>query len=102
MFKLWFCSQTAILKYNPKYRGQWSFDALTAFVEVHVSFQTDSKQITDSWEWIKKSNGRTDSFQFGRNEELDTSALFQKMAALALKLPDYVMKVHKPAGSTGL
>lgn len=34
-------------------------------------------------------------------EKMDLSALFQKIAALALKLPEYVMKVRKPAQSTG-
>lgn len=29
-------SQEAIFKYNPKYKGQWSFDALSAFVKVSV------------------------------------------------------------------
>lgn len=60
----------------------------------------DSKQIINSWEWLKTSNGRSDSFQCGVNEEINVSELLQKIAALALKLPTYVMKVHKPAGST--
>ncbi|XP_034048451.1 poly(ADP-ribose) glycohydrolase isoform X2 [Thalassophryne amazonica] len=52
----------AVLRYNPKYSGQWSFDALYMFV----------KRVPDV--------------------ENDFSALFPKMAALALMLPDYVMK----------
>lgn len=34
------CSQKAILKYNPKYKDQWSFDALAEFFKVHVSRMT--------------------------------------------------------------
>ncbi|XP_074546453.1 poly(ADP-ribose) glycohydrolase [Halichoeres trimaculatus] len=52
----------AILKYNPKYKGQWSFDALAAFVECVP---------------------KTDNY-FG--------ALFPRIAALALELPNLVKK----------
>ncbi|XP_034752003.1 poly(ADP-ribose) glycohydrolase [Etheostoma cragini] len=52
----------AVFKYNPKYKGQWSFDALSIFVKV-----------------IPK-------------EENNFSKLFPKIAALALKLPDLVQK----------
>nr|XP_033502010.1 poly(ADP-ribose) glycohydrolase [Epinephelus lanceolatus] len=54
--------EEAIIKYNPKYKGQWSFDALSSFVKC-----------------VPKS-------------ENYFSKLFPKMAALALKLPDYVKK----------
>ncbi|TNM92080.1 hypothetical protein fugu_019092 [Takifugu bimaculatus] len=54
--------EKAIMKYNPKYRGQWSFDALKEFVE-----------------WAARM-------------KINVSGLFQKIAALALKLPEYVMK----------
>ncbi|XP_044030996.1 poly(ADP-ribose) glycohydrolase isoform X2 [Siniperca chuatsi] len=52
----------AIIKYNPKYEGQWSFDALANFVQR-----------------IPKVENYFDT-------------LFPKIAALALKLPQYVMK----------
>ncbi|XP_032367035.1 poly(ADP-ribose) glycohydrolase [Etheostoma spectabile] len=52
----------AVFKYNPKYKGQWSFEALSLFVKV-----------------IPK-------------EENYFSKLFPKIAALALKLPDLVQK----------
>lgn len=51
---------------------------------------------------LKQSNGRTGSFQFGVHEHVDMSALFQRIAALALKLPHYVKKVDRPARSTGV
>ncbi|XP_071321510.1 poly(ADP-ribose) glycohydrolase isoform X5 [Trachinotus anak] len=54
--------EEAIIKYNPKYKGQWSFDALSSFVKC-----------------IPK-------------EENYFSTLFPKIAALALRLPDVVMK----------
>lgn len=41
---LFLCSQKAILKYNPKYKDQWSFDALTEFVKVHVSWGQSKRQ----------------------------------------------------------
>ncbi|KAM6975864.1 poly(ADP-ribose) glycohydrolase [Tautogolabrus adspersus] len=54
--------QEAIFKYNPKYKGQWSFDALATFV---------------------KCVPQTENY---------FSILFPKIAALALKLPEYVKK----------
>lgn len=36
LFKTIFPHQEAIFKYNPKYKGQWSFDALSTFVEVSI------------------------------------------------------------------
>ncbi|XP_074473537.1 poly(ADP-ribose) glycohydrolase isoform X2 [Sebastes fasciatus] len=54
--------EDAIIKYNPKYKGQWSFDALSSFVKI-----------------VPK-------------EENYFSKLFPKMAALALSLPDQVKK----------
>ncbi|XP_075996761.1 poly(ADP-ribose) glycohydrolase-like [Genypterus blacodes] len=50
------------MKYNPKYRGQWSFDALSAFVQCVPP------------------------------AENYFPALFPKIAALALKLPQYIKK----------
>ncbi|KAF7658481.1 hypothetical protein LDENG_00011800 [Lucifuga dentata] len=52
----------AIIKFNPKYKGQWSFDALYLFV----------KRIPEAENYFP--------------------ALFPKIAALALKLPHYVRK----------
>lgn len=52
----------AIMKYNQKYKDKWSFDALASFV---------------------KAVPKTENY-------FDT--LFPKIAALALKLPDYVKK----------
>lgn len=54
--------EEAIMKYNPKYKGQWSFDALTRFV---------------------KCIPKTENY---------FSTLFPKIAALALKLPHYIKK----------
>nr|XP_020514686.1 poly(ADP-ribose) glycohydrolase-like isoform X2 [Labrus bergylta] len=54
--------EDAIIKYNPKYKGQWSFDALATFV----------KRVPDTENYF--------------------STLFPKIAALALKLPNYVKK----------
>lgn len=54
--------EEAIMKYNPKYKGQWSFSALSSFVEVVPP--------TENY------------FQ----------SLFPKMAELALNLPHYVKK----------
>lgn len=54
--------EEAIMKYNPKYKGQWSFDALTSFV---------------------KCIPKTENYY---------STLFPKIAALALNLPDYIRK----------
>nr|XP_046231778.1 poly(ADP-ribose) glycohydrolase [Scatophagus argus] len=54
--------EEAILKYNPKYKGQWSFDALSTFVKC-----------------IPKA-------------ENYFSTLFPKIAELALKLPECVKK----------
>ncbi|XP_059213330.1 poly(ADP-ribose) glycohydrolase [Centropristis striata] len=54
--------EEAILKYNPKYKGQWSFDALSYFVKI-----------------VPK-------------EENYFSKLFPKMAALALRLPELIKK----------
>ncbi|KAM8829325.1 poly(ADP-ribose) glycohydrolase [Spinachia spinachia] len=50
----------AVMKYNPRYKDQWSFDALCRFVKI----------IPDTENYFPK--------------------LFPKMAALALRLPDYV------------
>ncbi|XP_031731065.1 poly(ADP-ribose) glycohydrolase [Anarrhichthys ocellatus] len=55
-------SQDAIFKYNPKYKDQWSFEALSSFVKI-----------------VPKA-------------ENHFPKLFPKMAALALSLPDYVKK----------
>ncbi|XP_063336297.1 poly(ADP-ribose) glycohydrolase [Pelmatolapia mariae] len=54
--------EEAIVKYNPKYKDQWSFDAL----------HTLDKIIPDTENYFK--------------------TLFPKIAALALKLPDFVNK----------
>ncbi|XP_070781013.1 poly(ADP-ribose) glycohydrolase [Enoplosus armatus] len=54
--------EEAIIKYNPKYKGQWSFDALSSFVKC-----------------VPKQEN-----YFG--------TLFPKIAALALTLPDDVKK----------
>lgn len=54
--------EEAIIKYNPKYKGQWSFDALTSFV---------------------KCVPKTDNY---------FNTLFPKIAALALELPRYIKK----------
>ncbi|TKS85032.1 Poly(ADP-ribose) glycohydrolase [Collichthys lucidus] len=54
--------EEAIIKCNPKYKDQWTFDALSEFV---------------------KSVPKTENY---------FSALFPKIAELALKLPDYVKK----------
>ncbi|XP_030598520.1 poly(ADP-ribose) glycohydrolase [Archocentrus centrarchus] len=54
--------EEAIIKYNPKYKDQWSFDALCTF----------SKMIPETENYFK--------------------TLFPKIAALALKLPDLVKK----------
>ncbi|XP_073333578.1 poly(ADP-ribose) glycohydrolase [Pagrus major] len=54
--------EEAIIKCNPKYKDQWSFDALSIFV---------------------KCIPKTENY---------FPALFPKIAALALKLPDYVNK----------
>lgn len=55
----------AILKYNPKYEGQWSFDALEHFVKFH------------------QCNPKTGNYY---------ENLFPKIAALALMLPCFVRK----------
>ncbi|XP_041666658.1 poly(ADP-ribose) glycohydrolase [Cheilinus undulatus] len=68
--------EEAIMKYNPKYKGQWCFDALGNFV----------KCVPD-----------TDNY---------FHTLFPKIAALALRLPKYVSKAipllqrEKPASIT--
>lgn len=54
--------EAAIIKYNPKYKGQWSFDALSSFVKC-----------------VPKAENYYDK-------------LFPKIAALALQLPDCVKK----------
>nr|XP_020443068.1 poly(ADP-ribose) glycohydrolase-like isoform X2 [Monopterus albus] len=54
--------EEAIIKYNPKYKGQWSFDALSSFV----------KCIPEQENYF--------------------STLFPKIADLALRLPDQVQK----------
>ncbi|XP_030004755.1 poly(ADP-ribose) glycohydrolase isoform X2 [Sphaeramia orbicularis] len=54
--------EEAIMKYNPKYKGQWSFDALSSFV---------------------KCIPKTENY---------FSPLFPKIAALALNLPGYIKK----------
>ncbi|TNN21876.1 hypothetical protein EYF80_068012 [Liparis tanakae] len=51
------------MKYNPKYKGQWSFDALISFVQA-----------------VPKA-------------ENDFAKLFPKIAALALQLPAAVRMV---------
>ncbi|XP_077944811.1 poly(ADP-ribose) glycohydrolase [Gasterosteus aculeatus] len=52
----------AVMKYNPSYKDQWSFDALCRFVKI----------VPETENYFPK--------------------LFPKMAALALRLPDYVKK----------
>ncbi|XP_034080053.1 poly(ADP-ribose) glycohydrolase isoform X2 [Gymnodraco acuticeps] len=54
--------EDAIIKYNPKYKGQWSFDALSSLV---------------------KANPNGDNY---------SPKLFQKIAELALRLPELVKK----------
>ncbi|XP_037340199.2 poly(ADP-ribose) glycohydrolase [Pungitius pungitius] len=54
--------EAAVMKYNPKYKDQWSFDALRRFVKI----------VPETENYFPK--------------------LFPKMAALALRLPDYVKK----------
>ncbi|XP_068190654.1 poly(ADP-ribose) glycohydrolase isoform X2 [Antennarius striatus] len=54
--------ERAIMKYNPKYKSQWSFDGLSAFL---------------------KSVPKAENY---------FSSLLPKVAALALKLPDHVKK----------
>ncbi|KAM6901597.1 poly(ADP-ribose) glycohydrolase isoform 2-T4 [Lycodopsis pacificus] len=54
--------EDAIFKYNPKYKGQWSFEALSSFVKI-----------------VPKAENYFPN-------------LFPKMAALALSLPEHVKK----------
>ncbi|XP_068429916.1 poly(ADP-ribose) glycohydrolase isoform X2 [Clinocottus analis] len=54
--------EEAVMKYNPKYKGQWSFDALDSFVKVMPEIESYFH------------------------------TLIPKMAALALKLPECVKK----------
>ncbi|KAM4532027.1 poly(ADP-ribose) glycohydrolase [Fundulus diaphanus] len=68
--------EEAILKYNPKYKGEWSFDALAKCVKMNPNLQNHFEK------------------------------LFPKIAALALKLPEQVKKAipllqrHRPASIT--
>ncbi|KAG7218760.1 hypothetical protein INR49_007297 [Caranx melampygus] len=63
--------EEAIMKYNPRYKGKWTFDALTSFVKR------------------------------APKEENYYSTLFPRIAALALRLPEEVRKVRGGGGGGG-
>lgn len=52
-------------------------------------------------EVFKHSDRGSVSFQWAVRMKFNISRLFQKIAALALKLPQYVMKVRKAPNATG-